>query len=482
MKKFQILGMPCAALLLLQACTVGPNYHRASVETPAAFKEAPKGWKIAEPHNGVNQRQWWKIYGDPLLDTLVPQVTLNNQNLKAYEAAYREALAVVREARSGLFPIVTASPGVMRARNSGVRTTTQTVEGSASWDIDLWGKVRRQIESDQANAQASAAELADLTLSAQATLVTDYFELRYQDSLVSLLNETVAAYERTLKITQNQYDAGVVARSDVITAETQVATTRALAIAAEKSRAQYEHAIALLIGKAPSALTIPRGELTKTVPEIPLLLPSALLERRPDIAEAERKMQQQNALIGVAFSAFYPSINLSAIAGYSGTPPLASLANKVWSLAATGSETLLDGGARSAAVAAARASYDQSIANYRQTVLAAFQGVEDQLSDLRILKQQTEALASAVRLSREAVDVSLNEYKAGTAAYTTVVTAQATELSNEEAALAVQQNWIVASASLVKALGGGWNTSQLSWENKNAPLSTPWGAKLVDAP
>jgi len=388
-------------------------------------------------------------------------VAINNQNLKAYEAAYREALAVVRESRSSLFPSISASPGVTRAYSAGTTATTQAAEGSASWEIDLWGKVRRQIESDKAGAQATADQLADLTLSAQAELVTDYFELRYQDSLARLLNDTVAAYERSLKITQNQYEAGVVARSDVITAETQVATTRASAIGAGKLRAQYEHAIALLIGKSPAELTISLGELAKTVPDIPTVLPSALLERRPDIAEAERKMQQQNALIGVAVAAFYPNISLSALAGYSGTPSLFSAANKVWSLAASGSTTLIDGGGRSATVAAARASYDQSVANYRQTVLSAFRGVEDELSNLRIMKSQAEAQADAVRLSRQAVTISLNEYQAGTVTYTTVVTAQATALSNEETALEVQQNRIVASANLIKALGGGWTASRL---------------------
>ncbi|XHR29478.1 MAG: efflux transporter outer membrane subunit [Chthoniobacteraceae bacterium] len=456
---------PCAALLLLQACAVGPNYHKPAVQTPSVFKEIPKGWKIAEPCNGAGRNPWWKVYGDPLLDTLVPQVAINNQNLKAYEAAYREALAVVRESRSSLFPSISASPGVTRAYSSRTTTTTQSTEGSASWEIDLWGKVRRQIESDQASAQATAAELADLTLSAQAELVTDYFELRYQDALARLLNDTVAAYERSLKITQNQFEAGVVARSDVITAETQVATTRASAIAAGKLRAQYEHAIALLIGKAPAELTIHPGELAKTVPDIPTMLPSALLERRPDIAEAERKMQQQNALIGVAVAAFYPSISLSAIAGYSGTPSLFSAANKVWSLAASSSMTLIDGGGRSATVAAARASYDQSVANYRQTVLSAFRGVEDELSNLRIMKSQAEAQADAVQLSRQAVAISLNEYQAGTVTYTTVVTAQATALSNEESALEIQQNRMVASASLIKALGGGWTASRLLGKN-----------------
>lgn len=462
MRAVLITGVLCAAVLSLQACTVGPDYLRAEVATPIAFKEAPKGWKVAQPGNGMDRGEWWRIYKDPLLNQLVSQVAINNQNLKAYEAAYREALAVVREARSSLFPTVTATPSVTRARSAGVTTTTQTAEVSANWDIDLWGKVRRQIESDVASAQASEAELADLTLSAQAELVTDYFELRYQDSLARLLNDTAAAYERSFTIAQNQYAAGTVGRSDVITAQTQLASTRASAIAAGKLRAQYEHAIALLIGRSPAELTIPRGALARTVPNIPLMVPSALLERRPDIAEAERKMQQQNALIGVAVAAFYPTVNLSAIAGYSGTSPLVSATNLMWSLAASGSQTLLDGGARAAAVDAAGAAYDQSVANYRQTVLTAFKDVEDQLSNLRILQRQAAAQAEAARLARQAVTIALNEYQAGTSAYTAVVTAQATALTNEETALEIQKNRLVASANLIKALGGGWDNSRLA--------------------
>lgn len=466
MRKLLTIRVLCmwVSALTLQACAVGPDYSRPGVVTPVSFKEAPRGWKLAEPKDGTDRGAWWSVYHDPLLDTLVPQVAINNQNLKAYEAAYREALAVVREARANLFPTVTAAPSITRARSSGSTATAQSAELNASWDVDLWGKVRRQIESDKASAQASAAELADLTLSAQAELVVDYFELRYQDSLTRLLNDTVRAYERSLKITQNQYDNGTAARSDVITAATQLDSTRASAIAAGELRAQYEHAIALLIGKPPSELTIPAAELAHGVPEVPLIMPSALLERRPDIAEAERTMQQENALIGVAVAAFYPTISLSAVAGYSGTSPLISATNAAWSLAASGSETLIDGGAHSAAVDAASATYDQSVANYRQTVLTAFQGVEDELSNLRILKRQAVAEDNAVRLARQAVTIALNEYQAGTVAYTTVVTAQATALSDAETALQVQESRLAASANLIKAIGGGWSTSQLVQE------------------
>ncbi|NIE68289.1 efflux transporter outer membrane subunit [Burkholderia sp. Ax-1719] len=450
-----------ATLLALQGCTVGPEYRRPDVVTPVAFKEAPQGWKNAVPADGNARGEWWSVYHDPLLDSLVPQVAINNQNLKAYEAAYRQALAVVREARANLSPTVSVAPGVTRARSSGATATTGSLEASASWDLDLWGKVRRQIESDKASAQASAAQLADLTLSAQESLVSDYFSMRYQDSLTRLLSDTVKAYQRSLDITRNQYEAGVASRSDVVTAQTTLATTKASAIAAEELRDQYEHAIALLIGRPPSELTIAPAELAQSVPDLPLVVPSALLERRPDIAEAERTMAQENALIGVAVAAYYPTISLSGAAGFSGAAPLLTAANALWSLAASGSETLIDGGSRSAAVDSARATYDQSVANYRQTVLTAFHDVEDELSNLRVLGEQAVAEDDAVKLARQSVQIALDEYEAGTVAYTTVVTAQATALSNEQTALQVRSNRLIASASLIKALGGGWDASQL---------------------
>lgn len=450
-------------LPVLQACSVGPNYHRPDAPTPSEFKEAPKGWKLADPGHGTNNRgDWWTVYNDPQLDALARQVAVNNQNLKAYEAAYRSALAVVREAQSSFFPTITGGPTMTRQHTSTRTSSNGTAELSGTWELDLWGKVRRQVESNKAAAQANAAELADLTLSAQAELTTDYFQMRYQDSLIRLLNDTVKAYERSLAITQNQYAVGVVARSDVITAETQLASARSSAIAAEELRAQYEHAIALLIGKAPAEVSIAAGELASTTPDIPLVLPSELLERRPDIAEAERAMQQQNALIGVAMAAYFPTISLSGITGYSGTFPLMTAANSLWSLTPAGNLTLVDGGGRFAAVDAARASYDQSVASYRHTVLGAFRDVEDALSNLQVLARQALAQDDAVRLARQAAFIALNEYKAGTTTYTAVVTAQATALSNEQTALQIRQNRLVASAALIKALGGGWNSTKLN--------------------
>ncbi|MEO0035747.1 MAG: hypothetical protein RLZZ501_1770 [Pseudomonadota bacterium] len=454
-------------LPLLAGCAVGPDYERPLAPTPAAFKEL-QGWSPARPADAIDRGAWWGIYRDPLLDQLEARIDIGNQNLRAYEAAYRQARALTREARASYYPTLGVTGSGTRQRASGKITTTPSVEGDLSWELDLWGKVRRQVESNQAAAEASAAELAATRLSAQAELATDYFELRYQDALTRLLTETVEAYQRSLTITRNQYTVGVVSRADVITAETQLKTTQASLIAAGIARAQYEHAIALLIGAAPAELTIPPAPLPETVPEVPVALPSTLLQRRPDIAQAERTIQEQNALIGVQTAAYFPDITLSASFGYAGgSGPMFALANQMWSFAASGTETLIDGGKRGGAVEAARAAYDQAVATYRQTVLAAFQDVEDGLSGLRLLADQARAQAEAVEAAREAVRITLNEYRAGTTTYTTVVTAQATALSNEETALQIQRDRLTTNVSLIRALGGGWSEDSLGQLDDN---------------
>jgi NodT family efflux transporter outer membrane factor (OMF) lipoprotein len=321
--------------------------------------------------------------------------------------------------------------------------------------------VRRQIESDVSGAQVSAGNLANAKLSAQATLATDYFDLRAEDSLAQLLRETVEAYRRALEITENQYRAGTSSSSDVVTARAQMESTQALLVGVGVQRQQYEHAIAMLTGHAPADLTIPPGSLTGTAPVMPPGLPSALLERRPDIAAAERQMQQENALIGVQTAAFYPNISLSAQGGFEGMAKLFTAANSIWSLGASATETVFSGGLRPAAVAAARATYDQYVAVYRQTVLTALQQVEDNLSNLRILEQQAAAEAIAVEQTRKAVEVELNMYRAGTVPYTSVITEQTLLLSNQQTALSVQQSRLVDSVALIEALGGGWSAPDL---------------------
>ena len=454
--------------IAMLSCSVGPNYHRLSAPVPSTYKEY-QGWKVATPNDTMNRGAWWSIYRDPTLEALESQVNISNQNVKAAEAAYQEAQATVHEQQSSFFPSVSVSPQVERQKSGGSNgfnsgaVTSYSLEGTATWEPDVWGKIRRTVESSVASAQVSAAELAAAKLSAQATLATDYFELRYADALKQLLADTVAGYERSLKITENQYAVGTAAKSDVINAQAQLLAAQAALVNVGVQRGQDEHAIALLIGKPPAEVSIPAGSLAERVPIVPTRVPSILLERRPDIAEAERQMKSENALIGVQVAAYFPTFDLSAVFGYAGNPGTAlfSASSEVWTLMASASQSVLTGGQRSAAVAAARAAYDQSVANYRETVLAAFQNVEDELVALRVLGQQIGVERDAVQKAQQAVQISLNEYQAGTIAYTTVITAQVTLLTDQETALQVQEQRLIASVALVQALGGGWDSSQL---------------------
>jgi NodT family efflux transporter outer membrane factor (OMF) lipoprotein len=443
----------------MAGCAVGPDYQRPAAAVPVDYKEI-KGWKIAVPRDDLDKGDWWSIYHDPVLTGLERQVEIDNQTLKAAEAAYREAHAVVAEARAQLFPTLTADQSMTR---SNTTHWLATIEGVATWEPDLWGRVRRTIESDASAAQASAADIVNARLSAQASLATDYFELRESDSLQDLLNHTIGQYKLSLQITQNQYSAGTAARSDVITALTQLLTLQAQAINVGVARAEYEHAIAVLTGKPPADLALKHGSLSHAIPTVPVGLPSALLERRPDVAAAERQMQEQNALIGVATAAYYPDVTLSAIGGYAGFPFAAGLGGlqPFWTLSGSSVQTLFNGGLTAAQVAAAGAAYDQSVATYRQTVLSAFQQVEDPLAALRIQREQANAEDAAVRAAEQAVQIALNEYKAGTQAYTAVVTAQTTALADEESALTISEQRLAATVSLIEALGGGWDASQL---------------------
>ncbi|MBY0297005.1 MAG: efflux transporter outer membrane subunit [Methylobacterium sp.] len=465
------LGVAGLVPVWLAGCLVGPDYSRPSVETPLAFKEggAPatampgRHWRPARPRDEADRGDWWRVFRDPGLDRLIRLVDVDNQNLRAAVAAYRQARALVQESRAQLFPTVIGAPSISRSRNLGVERTTLTLQGSASWELDLFGRIRRTIESDVAAAQASAAEIAAVRLANQAELASAYFQLRYQDSLQRLLDQTVQAYQRSLAITENQYAAGVAARSDVITAQTQLQTTQAQAIAVGLQRAALEHAIATLIGRPPAEVTLPRAGLSPRPPAVPVSLPSDLLERRPDIAQAERAVQAQSEQIGVAVAAFYPTVTLSANGGITGDPArnFFSAANTFWSVAANGNQALFDGGARAAVLQAARAGYDANVATYRQTVLTAFQEVENGLSGQRILARQAGAQDLAVQSSRRAVEIALNEYRAGTQNYTTVVTAQAIALNNEVSALQILLNRFTNAVSLIRAIGGGWDVRSL---------------------
>lgn len=445
--------------LALSGCTVGPDYIRPAAIVPTQYKEA-KGWKLGTPRDDFAKGEWWRLFHDPLLDTLEAQVSVSNQTLKADEANYREAQALIAEARAQLFPTLSVNPSLTRSSGSG---TILSAEATASWTIDLWGKLRRQIESQVAGAQVSSADLANATLSMQSMLAVAYFELRETDSLHDLLDDTVAQYKRSLEITQNQYAAGTSARSDVITAQAQLLAAQAQEINTGVARAQDEHAIAILMGRPPAGLSVAHGKLADGVPGIPLRLPSTLLERRPDIAAAERTMKEQNALIGVAIAGYYPDVTLSGIAGYVGNPFRGGFGatNPMWSYALSVAQTLFDGGLTAAQVEAARDTYQASVATYRQTVLTAFQQVEDQLVALRVLAREASVQVEAVKAAEQAVQIAINEYRAGTQNFTTVVTAEATALADEESLLTTREQRMLAAANLIVALGGGWSEAKL---------------------
>jgi NodT family efflux transporter outer membrane factor (OMF) lipoprotein len=479
------LAAPLAVALagaLLGSCAVGPNYHRPSAPVPQDYKESA-GWKPAEPRAAASGTDWWAVYDDATLDQLEKQIDISNQTLKQSEANWRQAVALVSQARAGFFPTIGVSAGATRSGGPGASpsaaanaaaggvtapvsshpTNNFQLAGTASWEPDLWGKIRRQVESDVASAQASEADLAAARLSAQGTLATDYIELRVADELKRLLDETVLAYQRSLSITENQYQVGVAAKTDVITAETQLEGAQSQQIAVGVTRATLEHAIAVLIGKPPADFSLPPATLGATVPVVPTGVPSILLERRPDVAAAERNMAAMNAQIGVAVAAYFPTLTLNGAYGFASdvVSNLVKASNNVWSFGGSATDTLLDFGARPAQVRQARAVYDAAVASYRQTVLSAFQQVEDQLATLRILEQQYDVQDRATKSANLAAQLTLNQYKAGTVAYTSVVTAQTIALADAQTLLTIRQSRMVASVALIQALGGGWSATTL---------------------
>ena len=474
-----------AAAALLSACTVGPDYQRPDAPVPAQYKEA--GWKVGEPLDAIDRGVWWSVYQDPLLDDLEKQIDISNQNLKAAQAAFQQAEAIVAQARAGFFPTASVNASAQRSRSAtgaavagtgigGVISNQFSTSTSASWVPDLWGKIRRTVESNVASAQASAGDLASARLSAQGALASDYLQLRMADELKRLLDSAAKYYAESLRIIRNQYQSGTADQSAVSQAEAQLESTQAQAIAVGVTRAQLEHAIAVLTGKPPGEFSIPPTDRVIAVPIIPPGLPSALLERRPDIAAEERLMAAANAQIGVAEAAFYPDITLSADFGVMAlkTAKLFTEQARFWAFGSTLAETVFDAGARRAVVAQTVAVFDQAIANYRQTVLTAFQQVEDQLAGLRILASQAEVQDKAVAAAFEAERIINNQYLAGTVAYTSVIVAQQTALANAETAVNIRQGRLVASAALIQALGGGWDASQLPSRERieeDAPLN-----------
>jgi NodT family efflux transporter outer membrane factor (OMF) lipoprotein len=455
----------CAAvgLTVIAACAVGPNYHRPKFDASPDYKEAAD-WKPSEPNDVFNRGPWWEIFKDDALNQLEVRIDISNENVKAAAAAYDQARALVSQARAGFWPTVGVSAGKQRGSTDGGRTlTTDTAGVSANWDLDIWGQIRRSTESSRASAQSSAAALAAARLSAQAELATDYFELRAQDQLQRLLDDTVVAEELSLKITESRYRFGVAARADVVSAQAQLLSSQAQQVNAQIQRGILEHAIAVLIGQQPSVFSLTSSAMRTDVPTVPAGIPSTLLERRPDVAQAERKVAAANAQIGVAISAFFPSLTLSGAEDYTGPnwSHLFLVPNRIWSVGPQLAETLFDGGLRRAQVAQARAGYDISVDNYRQTVLAGFEQVEDDLVTLRVLEKQAVIEEAAVAAAREAEKLTLNQYKAGTVPYSSVITAQTTRLSAEETALGVLSSRLQASVSLIEAVGGGWDATQL---------------------
>ncbi|HXK08072.1 MAG TPA: efflux transporter outer membrane subunit [Vicinamibacteria bacterium] len=463
------------------ACVLGPNYKRPAAPVPSAFKEAAGepapaggGWKTAEPADEADRGKWWKIFGDPGLDALEEQVAVSNQTIAQAEAQFRAARAGVRLARADLFPV--ADVGASGTRSSGVTNraaapangpppaiSTVALSGELSWAPDLFGRVRRTVEASVASAQASAADLESVRLAMHAELAVDYFTLRGLDAETRLLDTTVKADELALSITTNRYKQGVVSGVDVAQAETLLETTRAQAIDLQVARAQVEHAIAVLVGRPPAELSLPPEEVVVQPPPIPLVVPSELLERRPDLAVAERRVAAANAGIGVAKAAFFPTLGLSASGGFQGTAlsGLFSLPNRFWSLGGSLAETLFEGGKRRAASAQAVAAYDATVAAYRESVLGAFQEVEDGLAALRILAQEADQQAKAVAAAEHLLALSKNRYQAGITTYLEVVTAQSAALSNERTAVQLLTRRMTASVSLLGALGGGWRETDL---------------------
>ncbi|HLX06556.1 MAG TPA: efflux transporter outer membrane subunit [Thermoanaerobaculia bacterium] len=464
--------------LLAGACSVGPKYQTPATPTPASYKElTPEtiketaGWKAAQPKDDALRGSWWEMFGDPELDALEQRVNLSNQNVAAAFNGFLAARAIVKEARAQYFPTVTTSPSINVARQpavrsvsaSGSRVTTYDLPFDASWAPDLWGKVRNTVAGDVAAAQASAADLANVRLTMQAELAVDYFQLRGQDTLKQLLDSTVVAYRESLELTRALYETGIDSDEAVAQAETQLEATEAQATGSGILRAQLEHAIAQLVGEPAPSFSLPAKPLAANPPAVPLGVPSEVLERRPDVAASERLVAQANAQIGVARAAFFPNLTLSATAGFESN----SLATwltwpaRFWSLGPALAETLFEGGLRRATVEQFKASYDQTVANYRQTVLTAFQQVEDNLASLRLLTIEVGQQDAAVKSAQRQLKVATDRYRLGIDPYLNVITAQTTVLSNEQAALNLRTLQMTATVQLIEALGGGWSAAEL---------------------
>ncbi|WP_122311795.1 efflux transporter outer membrane subunit [Pseudomonas coronafaciens] len=455
-------------IVLLSACAVGPDYQKPSAAAPVQFKAAA-GWRAATPSDAMVKGAWWEVYGDPQLNALVERLNTSNQTVAQYDAQYRQAQALVRSSRGAFFPTLDLTTGKTRSGQgtgtsnsgnslSGIRNSYNAQLG-VSWEADIWGKLRRGLEADTASAQASLADLAAMRLSLQSELVQNYLQLRVIDEQKRLLESTVEAYQRSLNLTRNQYRAGISGSDAVAQAQTQLKSTQADLIDLAWQRAQFENAIAVLMGMAPAEFSLAATTSIPQLPQIPPGLPSQLLERRPDIAAAERSVMAANANIGVAKAAYYPDFTLSMSGGYNSSTfaNWISLPNRFWSVGPQLAMTLFDGGRRTAEVDRSEAVYDQTVAQYRQTVLNGFQEVENYLIQLKVYEQEAAVRQEALVSARDSLRLTSNQYKAGLIGYLDVVNVQATALSNERSVLSVLQSRLIASVQLIAALGGGWD-------------------------
>jgi NodT family efflux transporter outer membrane factor (OMF) lipoprotein len=460
------------AVLQLSGCVVGPKYHPPVVQAPPAYKEVGD-WKPAQPNDQNLGGEWWKIFQDPQLDALEIQVNVSNQNLKASEAQFRQARAALRYNRADYYPTVTAGPSATRTRVSANAPTNSALRGTTindfvlpfdfSYQADVWGRIRKNVESYREQAQASAADLATVNLGMHADLAIAYFQARSLDAEEQLLNSTVKQYEEALELNESRFEGGIASEVDVEQAKTQLQTTRAAAIDVGVLRAQYEHAVAILIGKPPAEFSLPPLPLTAPPPHIPVSVPSDLLERRPDIASAERLVASANAQIGVAKSAYYPMISLGASGGFesSSITTLLQGPSGLWSVGLSVVGTIFDGGRRHALTDQARAAYDSQVASYRESVLTGFQQVEDNLAAVRILENEAKVQDEAVTAAERSLDLSVTRYKGGVTSYLEVITAQSAALSDQVTAVNILGRRMASTVLLIQALGGGWEKSSL---------------------
>ncbi len=465
--------------VLLAGCTVGPKYTRPVAPAAPVYTEQPprsflesKGWKQAEPADTTLRADWWELFGIAELNALEEQVDVSNQNLQAAEARFRQARAQIQLNRSALFPTISTAPSITTNRLSQHAPLASSHTGDfaqytlpidVNYELDAWGRVRRSISAAREETQASEADLETLRLSVHAELAMDYFELRSLDAQKDLLNRTLEAYQKALDLTQRRFDGGLSSRAEVAQARTQLETARAQDVGLGVERAAFEHAIATLAGRTPESLSLPPVPLRRSPPVIPVGIPSQLLERRPDIAAAERRMAEANEQIGIAHAAFFPSLLLTATGGFEGNLLVKWLTwpSRLWAVGPSIAATIFDAGRRRAIEQSAVAGYDEAVANYRQGVLTAFQEVEDNLAALRVLEQQAEAQRVAVEAARQSLELSMNRYKGGLITYLEVVTAQTIDLQNEVAEVDIERRRMDASVLLIKAVGGGWSVSKL---------------------